>query len=80
VDLLPPLELKGKEQAVTAYRLIEVLPEVLPHRLDSPMVGRSRERRRLQNAFETGDFPARKSGLCKRHCPVTLRILWAVTS
>lgn len=27
-----------------------------------------------------GDFPARKYGLCKRHCPVTLRILWAVTS
>ena len=36
--------------------------------------------RQLQNAFETGDLPARKSGLCKRHCPVTLRILWAVTS
>ena len=52
VDLLPPLELKGKEQAVTAYRLIEVLPEALSHRLGSPMVGRERERRRLHDAFE----------------------------
>src|SRR5438874_2204476 len=36
-ELLPPLEVKGKEDLITAYRLIDVLPgaEAVPRRLDS---------------------------------------------
>jgi class 3 adenylate cyclase/tetratricopeptide (TPR) repeat protein len=49
-----PLALKGREEPVAAHRLIEVLPGVLSHirRLDSPMVGRSRELQTLADAFE----------------------------
>ena len=52
VDLLPSLTLKGKAEAVEAYQLAEVLPEVVSRRLESPMVGRERERRRLHDAFD----------------------------
>jgi class 3 adenylate cyclase/tetratricopeptide (TPR) repeat protein len=54
VEAVEPLELKGKAEPVRAYRLLEVVPGALGHarRLDSPMVGRERERRRLQDAFE----------------------------
>jgi class 3 adenylate cyclase/tetratricopeptide (TPR) repeat protein len=51
---LGPLTLKGKEEAVEAHRLVEVLPGVLSHtrRFDSPMVGRGRELHSLVDAFE----------------------------
>src|SRR5438128_11866710 len=41
-EALPPLELRGKLGAVTAYRLLAVLPaaDVVPRRLDAPLVGR----------------------------------------
>jgi class 3 adenylate cyclase/tetratricopeptide (TPR) repeat protein len=53
VEAVEPLHLKGKSEAVAAFRLLEVLPETSGHvrRLAAPMVGRDRERRRLQDAF-----------------------------
>jgi class 3 adenylate cyclase/tetratricopeptide (TPR) repeat protein len=49
-----PLTLKGKAEPVAAFRLETVDPEAqaVPRRLDSPMVGRDRERQLLQLAFE----------------------------
>ena len=49
-----PLALKGKAEAVGAYRLLSVRPGVAGHErhLDSPMVGRERPLRMLQQAFE----------------------------
>jgi class 3 adenylate cyclase len=54
VDTMEPLELKGKEGAVEAFRLRDVLPEAeaITRRLDSPMVGRDRERQVLRLAFD----------------------------
>jgi class 3 adenylate cyclase/tetratricopeptide (TPR) repeat protein len=48
-----PLQLKGREEPVTAFRLLEVLPGVPSHvrRFDSPMIGRERERQVLADAF-----------------------------
>ncbi len=48
------LELKGKSAPVAAYRLLHVDPESagLVRRLDSPLVGRSRELQRLGDDFE----------------------------
>src|SRR4029453_916264 len=53
VDPVGSLELKGKQGLVRAYRLLDVLPGALPHmrRLDSPLVGRSRELGLLRDAF-----------------------------
>jgi predicted ATPase/class 3 adenylate cyclase len=47
------LELKGKRDAVTAYRLLGILAGAPAHarRFDSPMVGRSRELTLLGDAF-----------------------------
>jgi class 3 adenylate cyclase len=44
-DPVPLLALKGKDDPVAAYRLLEVLPEAeaVRRRLDSPMVGRDRQ-------------------------------------
>ncbi len=49
-----PLALKGKAEAVGAYRLLSVRTGVAGHerRLDSPMVGRERPLRMLLDAFE----------------------------
>ncbi len=49
-----PLELKGKSEPVTAWRLERVTPGASGHarRLDSPMVGRERQRRLLEEAFD----------------------------
>jgi class 3 adenylate cyclase/tetratricopeptide (TPR) repeat protein len=49
-----PLELKGKGEPVSAYRLLEVLPqaEALARHLETPMVGRRRELVMLRQAFE----------------------------
>jgi class 3 adenylate cyclase/tetratricopeptide (TPR) repeat protein len=54
VDTMEPIELKGKEGVVEVFRLREVLPEAeaIPRRLDSPMVGRERERQVLRLAFD----------------------------
>ena len=48
------LELKGKDVATDAHRLVSVIPRVLgrTRRVDTPMVGRVRERRLLEQAFE----------------------------
>jgi class 3 adenylate cyclase/tetratricopeptide (TPR) repeat protein len=52
-ELLPPLELKGKLGAVTAYRLLAVAEsaEGVPRRLDAPLIGRERELETLRQEF-----------------------------
>ncbi len=53
VELLPPLEAKGKSEPLTAYRLVAVTGEEAHlRRLDVPLVGRSRESRLLVGAWE----------------------------
>jgi class 3 adenylate cyclase/tetratricopeptide (TPR) repeat protein len=54
VELVEPLELKGKSEPVEAYRLIEVRAdaEALLRHLEAPLVGRVRERERLRRDFE----------------------------
>jgi class 3 adenylate cyclase/tetratricopeptide (TPR) repeat protein len=55
VDVEPvhPLALKGKEERVTAFRLVSVSADVAGHerRLDSPMVGRAKELSLLEHAL-----------------------------
>ena len=53
VEPVDPLELKGKQGRVHAYRLVDVLPGAVAQvrRLDSPLVGRDRELALLRNAF-----------------------------
>ncbi len=52
VEPVTPLELKGKSEAVPAYRLIAVTRgEGLARRLDAPMVGRATELQVLGDAF-----------------------------
>jgi class 3 adenylate cyclase/tetratricopeptide (TPR) repeat protein len=48
-----PLQLKGREEPVTAFRLLEVMPGLPGHvrRFDSPMIGRERELQVLADAF-----------------------------
>jgi class 3 adenylate cyclase/predicted ATPase len=53
VELLPPVELRGKATPLTVYRLRQVRSgEALPRRLQGPIVGRERERRLLAGAWE----------------------------
>jgi class 3 adenylate cyclase len=53
VEELPPLSLKGKAEAVTAYRLISVRgDEPVARQMGRPMVGRETELDRLRHAFE----------------------------
>ena len=54
VEEVEPLELKGKRDPVSAYRLVSVDPlaDALARRLDAPLVGRERERARLAGDFE----------------------------
>jgi class 3 adenylate cyclase/tetratricopeptide (TPR) repeat protein len=54
VEPTDPLRLRGKAEAIAAYRLLEVLPGAQPfiRRLDSPMVGREAELRQLLDAFD----------------------------
>jgi class 3 adenylate cyclase/tetratricopeptide (TPR) repeat protein len=54
VESIEPLELKGKSDAVAAYRLLSVRPDTAGHRrrLDSPMVGRTKELELLEHALE----------------------------
>jgi predicted ATPase/class 3 adenylate cyclase len=54
VEQAEPLTLKGKAEPVPAYRLLEVTAGAEAHarRLDSPMVGRDRELRLLEEALD----------------------------
>jgi class 3 adenylate cyclase len=53
VDLLPPLEAKGKSEPLTAYRLLGLTgDEAHVRRFDAPLVGRTRESRLLADAWE----------------------------
>src|SRR6266540_3764382 len=54
VEPVEPLALKGKESRLGAYRLLSIEPTFpgRARRLDSPMVGRERERMLLQHAYE----------------------------
>jgi class 3 adenylate cyclase/tetratricopeptide (TPR) repeat protein len=53
-DLVDPLVLKGKAEPIPAFRLeaVEAGAEAVSRRLDSPIVGRERERQLLQLAFD----------------------------
>ena len=53
VEAVEPLELKGKSAPVRAYRLLKVTTDVagFARRLDSPLVGRTRELQRLRDDF-----------------------------
>jgi tetratricopeptide (TPR) repeat protein len=54
VEAVAALKLKGKGEPVKAYRLLSIEPgaEGRARRLDSPMVGRERERALLERAYE----------------------------
>ena len=53
VERIEPLALKGKSAPVPAFRLLELVGDApVTRRLDSPLVGRERERRRLWRAYE----------------------------
>jgi predicted ATPase/class 3 adenylate cyclase len=54
VEELPPLELKGKSETVSAYRVLDVAPDApgLLRRLESPLVGRAGELEELCGVFE----------------------------
>src|SRR4051794_32105982 len=52
VDAVPPPTVKGKSEPLLAYRLLTVHgDEGLTRRLDTPLVGRSTELRRLHDAY-----------------------------
>ena len=52
-EAVEPLDLKGKSEPVPAYRLVEVVgAEPVARRLETPLVGRERERRRLWRDYE----------------------------
>jgi class 3 adenylate cyclase/tetratricopeptide (TPR) repeat protein len=54
LEALEPLELKGKSEPVRAYRLLGVREgaEPIARRLETPLVGRRRERERLWRDYE----------------------------
>ena len=54
VELVEPLVLKGKSEPVEAYRLVEVLEQTagVARHLETPLVGRERERQRLWRDYE----------------------------
>jgi class 3 adenylate cyclase/tetratricopeptide (TPR) repeat protein len=54
VEAVEPLALKGKSEPVEAFRLVEVLAgaESLARHLETPLVGRERERQRLWRDYE----------------------------
>jgi class 3 adenylate cyclase/tetratricopeptide (TPR) repeat protein len=52
-EAVDPLALKGKSQPVQAYRLLELVgDEPVARHLDTPLVGRERERQRLWRDYE----------------------------
>jgi class 3 adenylate cyclase/tetratricopeptide (TPR) repeat protein len=53
VEAVEPLALKGKSELVEAFRLVEVSGDTaLARHLDTPLVGRERERQRIWRAYE----------------------------
>src|SRR3954470_20567561 len=53
VEAMPPLTVKGKSEPLAAYRLLAVHgDEGLSRRLDTPLVGRVTELRRLRDAYD----------------------------
>jgi class 3 adenylate cyclase/tetratricopeptide (TPR) repeat protein len=54
LEAVEPLTLKGKSQPVEAFRLIQVIDDAAPvaRHLETPLVGRERERRRLWRDYE----------------------------
>jgi class 3 adenylate cyclase len=54
VDPVEPLELKGKSEPVEAFRLLDVIGDAPPlaRHLETPLVGRARERARLWRDYE----------------------------
>jgi class 3 adenylate cyclase/tetratricopeptide (TPR) repeat protein len=54
VEPIEPLDLKGKAEPITAWRVLGVVTgaPAVARRLDSPLVGRERELTMLQHAFE----------------------------
>ncbi len=54
MDAVDPLALKGKSELVEAFLLLEVLADASPlaRHLDTPLVGRERERQRLRRDYE----------------------------
>ncbi len=54
VEPVEPLVLKGKSEPVEAFRLVDVIGDAAPlaRHLDTPLVGRERERQRLWRDFE----------------------------
>jgi class 3 adenylate cyclase/tetratricopeptide (TPR) repeat protein len=54
VEALPPLDAKGKSEAVAAYRLLSLDSEApaFARRADVPMVGRERQLKMLRDAFD----------------------------
>ena len=63
VEELPPLELKGKSEPVSAFRVLDVAPDApgLRRRLESTIVGRSLELARLLESFDV----AVEQGACR---------------
>ena len=63
VEPVEPLALKGKSEAVEAFRLLEVLADAAPlaRHPETPLVGRERERQRLWRDYEdaVGDSTCR---------------------
>jgi class 3 adenylate cyclase/tetratricopeptide (TPR) repeat protein len=53
IEAIAPLSLKGKAEPVVAYRLLSLRGEIAVARnLDTPMVGRETELRRLRDAYD----------------------------
>ena len=54
VEATAPLELKGKSEPVGAFRLLDVVPDASPlaRHMETPLVGRERERQRLWRDYE----------------------------
>jgi class 3 adenylate cyclase/tetratricopeptide (TPR) repeat protein len=54
VEPVAPLELKGKSRPVDAYRLLAVISDAAPlaRHLETPLVGRERERQRMWRDFD----------------------------
>jgi class 3 adenylate cyclase/tetratricopeptide (TPR) repeat protein len=54
VEAVVPLELKGKSEPVEAFLLVDVIGDAAPlaRHLDTPLVGRERERQRLWRDYE----------------------------
>jgi len=51
VEPAEPVKAKGKAEPVTAYRLVAVRSATRPRRAGTPMVGRDRQRKLLEDAF-----------------------------